>query len=145
MGEGLFNKIRSFFTLEDEEDELVRDQDLDESDVQKETGAGKKRGHLVSLPMRKHEIIIAEPGSLSDAQEVADQIKQRKTIIMNLERIEKGTATRILDFVSGITYALNGTVQRVTDHIFLFAPNGTQVQPVNRKDSKASCDVFPQS
>ena len=56
-----------------------------------------------------------------------DSLKQRKPIIINLEKIDSETARKIFDFLSGATYALNGNVQKIANNIFVFAPENVDI------------------
>lgn len=71
--------------------------------------------------------MVTRPNSFDEARDVTDHLKARRTVIVNLEGTEAQVAQRIVDFVSGAVYALNGTVERVGSEIFLFAPNNVGV------------------
>ena len=58
------------------------------------------------------------------AADIADRIRERNAIVLNLENTEKDTTRRILDFLSGVTYALGGTVKRVSGNTFIITPSG---------------------
>ena len=58
---------------------------------------------------------------------LVDNLKSRKPVIVNLERLESDTARKIFDFLSGATYALNGNVQKVANNIFVFAPENVDI------------------
>lgn len=89
---------------------------------------GKKRGTLVSLPGHKQfKVVVVEPHSFEEVQSIADQLKNRRPIILNLESIDKDGAQRVLNFLSGTIYALNGEMQRVSNGIFFFAPSNVDV------------------
>lgn len=73
------------------------------------------------------KMIIIEPTSFDDAQQIADHIKAHKPVVLNFENTNTDTARRIIDFISGATYALAGDIKKVGQHIFLCAPNGVNV------------------
>ena len=62
------------------------------------------------------------PRSLADAQKAAEDLKERRPVIVNLENTDDDLARRVIDFISGVTYALNGYYERVGDKVFLFTP-----------------------
>lgn len=102
---------------------------------------GKKRGTLVSLPGQKQvKVVVVEPRSFEEVQSIADHLKQRRPIILNLEGTDREHAQRVLNFLSGTIYALNGEMQRISNGIFFFAPNNIDVA-LMRKSLKASEDV----
>lgn len=88
----------------------------------------RKRGTLVSLPgSRQVRVVVVEPRTFDEVQAVADHLKGKRPVILNLESIEKETAQKFLDFLSGTIYALDGTMQKVGTAIFLFAPSNVEV------------------
>lgn len=71
---------------------------------------------------RGSQITKRVPRSLADAQKAAEDLKDRRPVIVNLENTEEELARRVIDFISGVTYALNGFYERVGDKVFLFTP-----------------------
>jgi cell division inhibitor SepF len=76
---------------------------------------------------RPMEIVVLEPRSLEEARAGADHLKTRRPVIVNLKDTDRDLAKRIVDFTSGVTYAVDGQMQRIGDEIFLFAPNTVTV------------------
>lgn len=72
-------------------------------------------------------MVLTEPKSLDECPKLVDNLKARKPVIINLEKIEAETARKIFDFLSGATYALNGNVEKVANNIFIFAPENVDV------------------
>ncbi len=73
------------------------------------------------------KLIVIEPKSFDECPKLVDNLKAKKPIIINLEKIEADVARKIFDFLSGATYALNGNVQKVANNIFVFAPENVDV------------------
>ncbi|MGV3724824.1 MAG: cell division protein SepF [Actinomycetota bacterium] len=71
---------------------------------------------------RGSQITKRVPTSLADAQRAAEDLKERRPVIVNLEKADDDLARRVIDFISGVTYALNGFYERVGDKVFLFTP-----------------------
>jgi len=69
------------------------------------------------------EVIVSSPDSLEAAREIAEHIKLKKPVIINLERVEYRVAQRITDFLCGACCAMNGNVQRIAEKIFMIAPD----------------------
>ncbi|MGC8832475.1 MAG: cell division protein SepF [Armatimonadota bacterium] len=67
------------------------------------------------------------PKTLTDAQAAADELKQRRPVILNLEKTDGELALRMIDFISGVTYALDGYYQRVGAKVFLFTPSNVGI------------------
>lgn len=84
----------------------------------------KRRGQLLSLHAQKQlEIVVLQPRSFDDARAAADYLKMRRPVVVNLQGSQGDLARRIVDFTSGVTYALDGHMLRVGDEIFLFTPS----------------------
>ena len=73
------------------------------------------------------KMIVYHPVSYEDTQSIIDNLKNRKPVIVNMEELEIDTAQRILDFLSGAVYALNGTMCKISRGIFVVAPNNYDV------------------
>jgi cell division inhibitor SepF len=83
-------------------------------------GAGSVRVHLVL------------PRSFNDAQQIADRFKEGVPVILNLQGSDQELAKRLIDFASGLTYALDGGMQRVADKVFLLTPRNVEVSAEER-------------
>jgi len=66
-------------------------------------------------------IVLVEPRSYEESTEIVQHLKQRKSVILNLQQLDQDTSMRVLDFVSGATYAMDGTQERVGNGVFIFA------------------------
>jgi cell division inhibitor SepF len=72
------------------------------------------------------------PRSFNDAQQIADRFKQSIPVILNLQNADAELSKRLIDFASGLTYALNGGMQRVADKVFLLTPRNVEVSAEQR-------------
>jgi cell division inhibitor SepF len=72
------------------------------------------------------------PRSFNDAQQIADKFKQSIPVILNLQSADTELSKRLIDFASGLTYALNGGMQRVADKVFLLTPRNVEVSAEQR-------------
>ena len=73
------------------------------------------------------KMCLFEPRVFSDTQDIADELKNRRATLVNLQRIDKVSAKRIIDFLSGTVYAIGGDIQRVGSDIFLCTPDNVEV------------------
>lgn len=73
------------------------------------------------------KMVVIEPKGFEECPKLVDNLKGRRPVIINLEKIETETARKIFDFLSGATYALNGNVQKVAANIFIFAPESVDI------------------
>lgn len=74
------------------------------------------------------KMILLEPRAYSEAQQIADHLKKRNTVVVNLKRVTSEQAKRIMDFLSGTIYAIKGNIQKIGSGIFLCTPNNINVQ-----------------
>lgn len=75
-----------------------------------------------------NKMILLEPRAYSEAQQIADHLKMRNTVLVNLKRVTSDQAKRIIDFLAGTIYAINGDLQKVGGGIFLCTPNNVNIQ-----------------
>ncbi len=78
--------------------------------------------------MASSRMVITQPTCYDDVQEVGDYLKAKKSVIINLENVGKDDARRILDFLSGATFMIEGTIQKVSNLIYLMAPRTVEIQ-----------------
>lgn len=79
--------------------------------------------------VRVHLVI---PKSFNDAQQVADRFKQDVPVILNLQGVETDLSKRLIDFASGLTYALDGGMQRIADKVFMLTPRNVEISAEER-------------
>lgn len=112
---GLFDKIVG----KDEED-IFEEPDKDKYYDMKSVEALKDDG--------KSRMILLEPRAYSESQQIADHLKKRNAVVVNLKRVTPEQAKRIVDFLSGTIYAIGGDLQKIGGGIFLCTPNNVSVQ-----------------
>ena len=143
---GIYNKFLDFIGIEEAEDK--QEGDLFEEDVAPEKEAAPRRrplldpepkktareprlqggGETVPMPnVAAMKMIVYHPVSYEDAQNIIDNLKARKPVIVNMEELDVAAAQRILDFISGAIYAINGTIAKISRGIFVVAPNNYDV------------------
>ena len=82
------------------------------------------------------DVVIVTPESFEEAQDIADNIKAKRPCVMNLEMVDKGIARRIVDFLSGTVYAVDGNIQKVSNGIFLITPYNVNIMGDFRDELK---------
>ena len=75
----------------------------------------------------KVQLVLVRPESFNDAPTIAANMRAKKAVVLNLEGVEKGLARRIVDFLSGCGYALDGTVKKVSQSTYVFCPQNMEV------------------
>ena len=86
------------------------------------------------------KMILLEPRAYSEAQQIADHLKKRNTVVVNLKRVTSDQAKRIMDFLSGTIYAIKGNIQKIGNGIFLCTPNNINVQGKITDDTEKDTD-----
>lgn len=128
---GLWRTIKETIGIHDELEEEYEDEE--------ETG-GKKPPVTLKLHSAKVSYVsVRLPQSFDDARLAADGLKDGRQQIINLENTSQEMSERIIDFLNGVTYALNGFVEKVGDRVYLFAPSNVVIDtPENLHKSSPS-------
>jgi len=87
---------------------------------------------LDAVPSPSVRVHLVVPRSFNDAQQIADKFKDAIPVILNLQTTDQELSKRLIDFASGLTYALNGGMQRVADKVFLLTPRNVEVSAEER-------------
>ena len=104
----------------------------------------KNQSQVVSIHTSvQMQVCIVKPECYEDAQEICDQVKARKPVVVNLEKVEYPVAQRIMDFLSGTCYSLNGSIQRVANNIFIIAPENVDVSGDFKEELKTKGIILP--
>jgi cell division inhibitor SepF len=101
------------------------------SPQQRETAPRRLRGvESIASPNVKVHLVL--PRSFNDAQQIADRFKDGVPVILNLQQSDQDLSKRLIDFASGLTYALDGGMQRIADKVFLLTPRNVEVSAEER-------------
>jgi len=144
--EGWLAKLKRKIGLDDyadEEDDLYEEPEpLRRNSVNtRDTKTPMLRVHT---PRPTEISVWVAPRSLTDAQSAADKLKDRRPVLINLERTDDDIARRIVDFISGVTYALDGYYQRIGSKVFLFTPSNTVINVEDDIDQEQRTLFFDQ-
>lgn len=84
---------------------------------------------MVSLQsiQKSSKLVLCEPRVYAEAQDISDHLKNRRSVVVNLQRIDHDQAKRIVDFLSGTVYAIGGDIQKIGMNIFLCTPDNVEV------------------
>ncbi len=127
-----FKKLKKMMGLEEEKD-------YDSDDVYYDTPEEESKSENES-EINGNKMILLEPRAYSESQQIADHLKKRNSVVVNLKRVTSDQAKRIIDFLSGCIYAIGGTMQKVGVGIYLCAPNNISVQGKITEESDKSKD-----
>jgi cell division inhibitor SepF len=84
-------------------------------------------------PMQSAKVHVVAPTKFSDAQEIGDRFKDGQPTIVNLQSADRELARRMIDFCSGVTYALGGSMEKVADQVFLLTPTNVEVSAEEKR------------
>ena len=132
MAGAIMEKVMGLFGVdpaedrEDEKDEYDVEEvenEEEEQDQEERKLWGRKSGKVVSRPqVQQVKMVISQPTTFEQAATICDLLKQKKSVIVNLEYVNKDVARRIIDVVSGAVHALDGHMQKISNSIVLIAP-----------------------
>lgn len=140
------NSFKNFFYLEEYEEGQPQQQNQQAPQYEKQSASPEIRKtpkerrqkatdastpNLVSLQTAaaksSSKVHLAEPRVYAEAQDIAEHLKSKRAVVVNLQRIERSQGLRIIDFLSGTVYALGGDIQRIGTDIFLCVPDTVEV------------------
>lgn len=84
-------------------------------------------GTVMNTSSGKQEVILFRPSSFNDTSKAADDLRSKKAVVVNMENVDKAMARRVVDFLSGCAYALDGKVKKIAQSTYLFCPYNMDV------------------
>ena len=84
-------------------------------------------GQVMNISSGKQEVVLFHAKTFDDAAKAADELRKRKAVILNMENVDKSLTRRVVDFLSGSVYALDGRVKKVAQSTYLFCPHNMDV------------------
>ena len=104
----------------------------------------KSRANLRVLPQAKagaHEVVVVEPKAYNESITIVEALKERKTVILNLQLLDREQSQRIVDFLCGCTHALDGSQRKIGENVFIFTPSNINISQ-EFMNSKLSTDAM---
>jgi len=119
----------------DPEDELMEEEETNvfqnkyqEGNRENSVISKRNSGKVVNLSNANQlKLVVMQPSSYEEAQDICDHLKEKKPVVINLEYADKVTATKLIDFLSGAVYAIDGHIEKVSPTIFLIVPHNVDV------------------
>lgn len=127
----MFSKIGSFFSIRDEEDDFYEEETSNR--VVPLSAAARRGGNQVS---------VFSPRSYQDVVEIADALRNRQVVIVNLQNADRTLLQRVVDFTSGVAYTIDGKIQKLAESIYLVVPAGIVVNAAGLRDSMMADGTF---
>ena len=148
MSGAIMNKVLDLFgvdTAEEEYDEEEYEElEDDEEEVEENRNFWNRRSSkVVNMPQTNQiKMVISQPTTFEQSEAICNLLKEKKSIIVNLEYVNKDIARRIVDVVSGAVQALDGHIQKVSNSIFLIAPYNYDItNEMAREEMKSKLSV----
>ena len=152
MSGALMDKVWGLFGMDSAEPEEYEDEDIYDYDNEQEEEEdkkifGRKNSNNKVVNMQQGQpnaikMVISQPTTFEQSDEICSFLKERKSVIVNLEYVNKDVARRIVDFISGGVYALDGYIQKVSNSIFLVAPSNYEItNEMAREEIKSKLSV----
>ncbi len=150
MSGAIMNKVWDIFGIdpssdtEDENEYEMDEYETDNDEVEEKRLFGKRNNNKVlNMPqMQQIKMVISQPTSFEQSEGICDLLKEKKSVIVNLEYVNKDIARRIIDVISGAVHALDGHIQKVSNSIFLIAPYNYDItNEMAREEIKSKLSV----
>ncbi|MBR3003206.1 MAG: cell division protein SepF [Clostridia bacterium] len=151
MAGALMSKVWDLFGMDSaepeeiDEENVVDYEDEEEYEEDKKFFGRKNNNKVVSMPQVQAssiKMVISQPTTFEQSDEICSFLKEKKSVIVNLEYVNKDVARRIVDFISGGVYALDGYIQKVSNSIFLVAPSNYEItNEMAREEMKSKLSV----
>lgn len=147
----ILNKVFNLMGIEVDERDENYEEDLlgnNEAVVSPEaddelTEIGGKKNKVVKIHTTAQlKLVVIQPETFEEARDIANHLKSKKPVVMNLESVDRDVQRRIVDFLSGAVFALDGNIQKVSNGIFLIAPYNVGIMG-DFKDELRSKGLFP--
>ena len=91
------------------------------------SNTGSFSGQVLNMNSGKQEVVLFHAKTFDDAAKAADELRKRRAVILNMENVDKALTRRVVDFLSGSVYALDGSVKKVAQCTYLFCPHNMDV------------------
>ena len=101
------------------------------------SGAPQAESRMSRNDSGAFRMVVIEPKSIDECRKLIDNLRANKPVIINLEKVETDLARKMFDFMSGATYALTGTIQRINQNIYLFAPRNVNIRALVDRATEA--------
>ena len=143
MAGAIMEKVWGLFGMDPAEDkeeeienyELEEEEDTEEEPEERKLFGRKNNSKVVSMPqVQQVKMVISQPTNFEQAANICDLLKQKKSVIVNLEYVNKDVARRIIDVISGAVHALVGHMQKISNSIVLIAPFNYDIENEMARD-----------
>jgi len=147
MSGAIMSKVWDLFGMDSAEPEEVDEDiyeydEIEDEEIEDRKFFGRKSKVLPMPQASAVKMVISQPTTFEQSEEICGFLKEKKSVIVNLEYVNKDVARRIVDFISGGVYALDGHIQKISNSIFLVAPLNYEItNEMAREEIKSKLSV----
>ena len=131
MSGAIMNKVLDLFGVDTAGEDYEEEEEIEQEPEQEEEGRNfwnRRSSKVVNMPQTEQiKMVISQPTTFEQSEAICDLLKEKKSVIVNLEYVNKDVARRIVDVISGAVHALDGHIQKVSNSIFLIAPYNYEI------------------
>lgn len=135
MAGAMMNKVLDFLGIEPEENEdekldnkYIYDYEDEEEDEEQERKLFGKKNKVVNMPQAQQvKMVVFQVTSFEQAETICNLLKEKQSVVVSFEYVNKDVARRVVDFISGAAHALDGHIQKVSNAIFILAPYNYEI------------------
>ena len=145
MSNAVLSKFMNIIGMGAEDEELedyeeYNEEYEEEEDIEPRGLFGRKNSKVVNMSQQVR-MVIMQPTNFEQSETICDLLKEKKSVIINLEYVNKDIARRIIDVVSGAAHALDGHMQKISSSIFLVAPYNYDISSDSKEEAKSKLPV----
>lgn len=125
---GLLDEIKRLARPYEDEEENVYEEDFTPVNAKENARELERRNKVVNIHTTTQlQVVLVKPERFENASEIADHLRDKRTVVLNLENTEKTIARRLIDFLSGVAYANEGTIKKVAMGTYIITPYNVEI------------------
>jgi cell division inhibitor SepF len=125
---GLLDEIKRLARPYEDEEEITYEEDFAPMNTRESNRELERRNKVVNIHTTTQlQVVLVKPERFENASEIADHLRDKRTVVLNLEQTDKTIARRLIDFLSGVAYANEGTIKKVALATYIITPYNVEI------------------
>ena len=125
---GLLDEIKRLARPYEDEEEVTYEEDFAPMNTRESNRELERRNKVVNIHTTTQlQVVLVKPERFENASEIADHLRDKRTVVLNLEQTDKTIARRLIDFLSGVAYANEGTIKKVALSTYIITPYNVEI------------------
>ena len=125
---GLFDELKRLARPYEDEEEETNEEDFTPVSSKEQSRELERRNKVVNIHTTTQlQVVLVKPERFENASEIADHLRDKRTVVLNLEQTDKNIARRLIDFLSGVAYANEGTIKKVALATYIITPYNVEI------------------